>query len=162
MAEVQRPLPDLTEEDTHEFWAATKGGRLTYQQCAQCDTVVFYPRRHCTGCTSGQLEWKTAKGTGTIYTYSVVRQSYHLSSARRFPTWSPGSISTKVRALCPMCWVLVRQISVWSASVSGLIGKLMNRCRYPCFGWFEIGMQSTLISIETVAETTRDVARRLT
>jgi len=77
MAEVQRPLPDLTEADTQEFWAATRSGRLVYQQCAQCDTVVFYPRRHCTGCTSGQLEWKTAKGTGTIYTYSVVRQSYH-------------------------------------------------------------------------------------
>lgn len=77
MAEVQRPLPDVTEEDTHEFWASTKSGRLTYQQCSKCDTVVFYPRRHCTGCTSGQLEWKTAKGTGTIYTYSVVRQSYH-------------------------------------------------------------------------------------
>ncbi len=77
MADVQRPLPDLTEEDTHEFWAATRSGRLVYQQCAQCDTVVFYPRRHCTGCTSGRLEWKTSKGTGTIYTYSVVRQSYH-------------------------------------------------------------------------------------
>lgn len=77
MVNVQRPLPDATEEDTHDFWAATRSGRLVYQQCAQCDTVVFYPRRHCTGCTSGQLEWKTAKGTGTIYTYSVVRQSYH-------------------------------------------------------------------------------------
>ena len=77
MADVQRPLPDLTEEDTREFWAATRSGRLTYQQCAQCDTVVFYPRRHCTGCTSSKLEWKTAVGTGTIYTYSVVRQSYH-------------------------------------------------------------------------------------
>ena len=77
MADVQRPLPDLTEEDTREFWAATRDGRLTYQQCANCDTVVFYPRGHCTGCTGGNLQWKTAKGTGTIYTYSVVRQSYH-------------------------------------------------------------------------------------
>lgn len=77
MADAQRPLPDLTEEDTREFWAATRDGRLTYQQCKNCDTVVFYPRGHCTGCTSGKLEWKTAKGTGTIYTYSVVRQSYH-------------------------------------------------------------------------------------
>lgn len=25
----------------------------------------------------GELVWKTARGKGTIYTYSVVRQSYH-------------------------------------------------------------------------------------
>jgi len=74
---AQRPLPDATEDDTQAFWAATKDRRLTYQQCEDCGTVVFYPRRHCTGCTSGRLAWKDAKGTGTIYTYSVVRQSYH-------------------------------------------------------------------------------------
>ena len=76
-AAAGRPLPDITEDDTREFWAATREGRLTYQQCANCGTVVFHPRRHCTGCTSGRLEWKTARGTGTLYTYSVVRQSYH-------------------------------------------------------------------------------------
>jgi len=76
MADAQRPLPDPGEEDTLEFWAATREERLAYQQCTHCDTVVFYPRAHCTGCTSGRLEWKTAKGTGTIYTYSVVRLSY--------------------------------------------------------------------------------------
>ncbi len=77
MNEPTRPLPSTNEFDTREFWQATKDKKLTYQQCANCETVVFYPRRHCTGCTDGELIWKTASGRGTVYTYSVVRQSYH-------------------------------------------------------------------------------------
>ena len=72
-----RPLPKVGELDTGPFWEATKGKEFKYQQCDSCNTVVFYPRRHCTGCTSGKLEWKTASGKGTVYSYSVVRQSYH-------------------------------------------------------------------------------------
>lgn len=85
MNEPIRPLPRADEFDTREFWAATKDKKLTYQQCKQCKKVVFYPRRHCTGCTSGELEWKTASGKGTVYTFSVVRQSYHPFFRHRIP-----------------------------------------------------------------------------
>jgi len=77
MSDPRRPLPRADEFDTKEFWAATKDKKFTYQQCDSCNTIVFYPRRHCTGCTDGTLQWKTSKGRGTIYTFSVVRQSYH-------------------------------------------------------------------------------------
>jgi len=77
MSEPTRPLPRTDELDTQAFWAATKNKELKYQQCDGCKTVVFYPRRHCTGCTSGVLAWKVSLGAGTVYTYSVVRQSYH-------------------------------------------------------------------------------------
>lgn len=72
-----RPLPRTDELDTQAFWEATKTKEFKYQQCASCGTVVWYPRAHCTGCTSGKLEWKTASGRATVYSYSVVRQSYH-------------------------------------------------------------------------------------
>jgi uncharacterized OB-fold protein len=77
MAEPKRPLPGLHELDTREFWEATKDHEIRYQQCDDCDTVVFYPRRHCTGCLGNSLTWKTSAGLGTVYTYSIVRQSYH-------------------------------------------------------------------------------------
>ena len=77
MAEANRPLPGLNELDTQPFWQATKDHELRYQQCDDCDTVVFYPRRHCTGCLGSSLTWKTSAGKGTVYTFSVVRQSYH-------------------------------------------------------------------------------------
>lgn len=72
-----RPLPRLDELDTRAFWQATAEKRLTYQQCRNCAHIVWYPRAHCTGCVEGDLETKTASGVGTVYTFSVVRQSYH-------------------------------------------------------------------------------------
>jgi len=72
-----RPLPSLEELDTAAFWRATRDGQFRYQQCAGCGTVVWHPRAHCTGCTDGELQWQTAAGEGVVYSFSVVRQSYH-------------------------------------------------------------------------------------
>ena len=77
MNDIKRPLPRPDEYDTREFWQATKDKEFRYQQCDNCETIVFYPRRHCTGCTRGSLTWKVSAGKGTVYTFSVVRQSYH-------------------------------------------------------------------------------------
>ncbi|MGE0625883.1 MAG: Zn-ribbon domain-containing OB-fold protein [Pseudomonadales bacterium] len=73
----RRPLPHLDEPDTGEFWRKTKDRVLGYQHCDDCGTIVFYPRRHCTGCLGSNLTWQASAGEGTIYTFSVVRQSYH-------------------------------------------------------------------------------------
>ena len=72
-----RPLPKLTELDTAEFWRATKNKEFRDQQCANCGTIVWHPRAHCTGCVDGDLQWKTSAGQGTVYSYSIVRLSYH-------------------------------------------------------------------------------------
>ena len=72
-----RPLPRLDEPDTAAFWQKTKDKVLGYQHCDDCGTIVFYPRRHCTGCLGSNLTWQASAGEGTIYTFSVVRQSYH-------------------------------------------------------------------------------------
>ncbi len=77
MNEAKRPLPNLREPDSRAFWEATKDHELRYQKCSDCGTVVFYPRRHCTGCLGQALTWNSAKGEGTVYTFSVIRQSYH-------------------------------------------------------------------------------------
>ncbi len=77
MADFKRPLPNLKEHDTREFWQATKDGKLTYQKCDDCGAIVFYPRQHCTSCVGGNLSWHTASGRGTVYTFSVVRKAEH-------------------------------------------------------------------------------------
>ena len=77
MAYATRPLPSLKELDTQHFWKATKERRLEYQRCNDCDAVVFYPRNHCTSCLGRSLSWHVSKGLGTVYSYSVIRQSYH-------------------------------------------------------------------------------------
>lgn len=85
MSEPTRPLPQHDEPDTGEFWRRTRDGQLSYQQCRKCAGIVFYPRSHCTHCLDGELEWKTASGRATLYTYSVVRQSYHPFFRTRVP-----------------------------------------------------------------------------
>lgn len=70
----ERPLPVFPEPDTEPFWTATGQHRLLYQVCLACGEIVFYPRRHCTGCLSGDLEWRESAGRGTIYTFTVIRQ----------------------------------------------------------------------------------------
>lgn len=85
MTDATRPLPRLNEPDTREFWEATKHKELRYQQCDDCGTVVWHPRRHCTGCIGGTLRWHTASGSGSLYTFSVVRQSYHPFFRTRVP-----------------------------------------------------------------------------
>ena len=85
MADVQRPLPKTHELDTKAFWAATKNEELIYQRCDDCEAVIFYPRRHFTRCLGNSLSWHTATGRGTIYTYSIVRQSYHPFFRQRVP-----------------------------------------------------------------------------
>ena len=85
MSEPKRPLPHLHDPDTRPFWLATRDKVIKYQQCNACGTVVFYPRGHCTGCLDSQLSWKESAGIGTVYTYSVVRQSYHPFFRARAP-----------------------------------------------------------------------------
>lgn len=74
---ASRPLPNLAELDTADFWRATQGKQFNYQQCASCGTVVWHPRAHCTGCLQGKLEWQTSAGMGEVYSFSIIRQSYH-------------------------------------------------------------------------------------
>ncbi len=70
-----RPQPRFPEPNTEEYWENVKAGRLTYQQCSDCDAVVFTPRLLCTTCGSSNLERKESAGTGEVYTFSVVRQN---------------------------------------------------------------------------------------
>ena len=83
--EVTRPLPRLDEPDTAPFWEAACEGRLVYPVCRGCGAIVFYPRRHCTACTSLDLEWRESAGRGTVYTFTVVRQHGHEYFRSRVP-----------------------------------------------------------------------------
>ena len=92
MSEVQdgqlgKLLPRFPELDTQPFWDATKNHELRYQQCAKCDGVIFYPRRHCVHCTSLEIVSKVSKGEGTVYNYSVVRRTKHPAFESLAPYW---------------------------------------------------------------------------
>ena len=55
------------------YWEAAKAGKLTMRSCNKCGKLHYYPRGICPYCMSTDLAWKEMKGTGTVYTYSVMR-----------------------------------------------------------------------------------------
>jgi uncharacterized OB-fold protein len=66
--------PHPTPED-REFWTGARRGELRIQHCTSCGKHQHYARMLCHHCGKQTLEWVTASGTGTIYSFTVVRQN---------------------------------------------------------------------------------------
>ena len=67
------PSPAVNAENKPFFDAAVRG-RLLIKKCISCGEVHHYPRAICPYCFSDRTEWMEAKGSGTIYTCSVLRR----------------------------------------------------------------------------------------
>ena len=67
-----RPIPG-GEGDFGAFYEACAQGRLLVQRCPACDHRQFYPRLVCTACAATP-EWLECAGTGTVHTFTVIRQ----------------------------------------------------------------------------------------
>lgn len=63
-----------THPEHKEYWEAAEEGKLLIKQCNSCGEYHYYPRVLCPFCMSDKTIWKEAKGTGSIYTYSVIRK----------------------------------------------------------------------------------------
>ncbi len=75
MAEERKiPAPQVNPE-TKPFWDAAAAGRLMIGKCNACGQVHFYPRALCPFCLSDKTALMPAAGTGTIYSYSVMRRA---------------------------------------------------------------------------------------
>lgn len=55
------------------YWEAAANSKLMLRWCTSCGKPHHYPREICPLCFSDKLEWREAKGTGEIYTFSVMR-----------------------------------------------------------------------------------------
>jgi uncharacterized protein len=65
-----KPLPYIHDE-TKPYWEAAKRHELKIKRCKTCGGYYFYPRDFCPACFSSDVEWTTASGRGTIYSYTV-------------------------------------------------------------------------------------------
>lgn len=68
---IPSPEPNI---ETKEYWAAAQEGKLLLKRCTGCGEHFHYPRAICPFCDNGETEWTEAKGTGKIYTFSVMRR----------------------------------------------------------------------------------------
>jgi uncharacterized protein len=69
-AMMKDPFADST---TQPFWDAALENRLVAPRCTRCGTFVLTPQPYCFNCQGQEFEWVDLPGTGTIYTYTVVR-----------------------------------------------------------------------------------------
>jgi uncharacterized OB-fold protein len=69
----EKPLP-VVDPESAPYWAALKERRLILKRCLDCGRHHFYPRALCPHCHSDALEWSDARGTGSIYSYTVARR----------------------------------------------------------------------------------------
>jgi len=74
MAERRIPAP-LPNPETAAFWDAARAGKLLVKHCRACGEAHWYPRAACPFCFSTETEWREAAGTGTIYSFSVMRRA---------------------------------------------------------------------------------------
>lgn len=65
------PSPKVLPE-TQAYWSAANEGHLWVKYCCSCETFHHYPRDVCPHCLSVDTEWKTAAGTGTVYSFSTM------------------------------------------------------------------------------------------
>lgn len=73
-------IPEVHPEH-QAYWDAAAEGKLLIKQCDSCDEFHYYPRVICPNCTSDKTSWVEAKGTGVIYTYSVMRRGVQYAIA---------------------------------------------------------------------------------
>jgi uncharacterized OB-fold protein len=83
------PLPDLDWEATRPYWDGAARGELVLPRCDACGQFVWYPRRHCDG---DALTWVPVSGTGTLFSWSVVRHPF-LPQFRELVPFAPALVS---------------------------------------------------------------------
>jgi uncharacterized OB-fold protein len=68
MADKAVPVPT---PETQPFWDGCAAGELRIQRCTACGKPYFYPRPVCPACGSPNVEWFTASGRATLYSYVI-------------------------------------------------------------------------------------------
>lgn len=67
------PSPPVNAENA-SFFDAARGGKLLLGYCVPCDEPHYYPRASCPFCGSMDTRLVPARGTGRIYSFSVMRR----------------------------------------------------------------------------------------
>ena len=69
-----KPAP-AADPATLEYWDAARRGELRIPLCADCDRHHMYPRTVCPHCGSARLLWTASRGTGEVYSFTVVHRA---------------------------------------------------------------------------------------
>ena len=67
---IQDPYAD---ESSQPFWDGGKAGKLMAARCTGCGTKMLQQPSHCYVCQKREFVWEELPGTGTIFSYTIVR-----------------------------------------------------------------------------------------
>ncbi len=74
----ERPLP-LVDPDSREFWQWCQHRQLRIQRCVNCLLYIHAPAPVCSRCGSTELGFTRVKGTGSVYTFTVIHRAISAS-----------------------------------------------------------------------------------
>ena len=77
-------IPAFTDL-TRPYWESARAGRLVTQRCRACGNIWHPPLPVCPHCHGTDIGWEEVSGTGTVYTYTVVRHATHAALADHIP-----------------------------------------------------------------------------
>jgi uncharacterized protein len=70
-----KPVPVPTEAD-RPYWDALRERKVVFARCTSCGSMTQRLPMACTRCRGEAFEWTEVSGRGTIYTFSVARQTW--------------------------------------------------------------------------------------
>ena len=70
---------------TQPFWDAAASHQLTAPRCTNCGTFRLPPTRFCARCRHQEIEFVELPGTGTVFSFIVVRHPLNPDMARYVP-----------------------------------------------------------------------------
>ncbi len=73
MAFDRTPQAPAESPDNQPYWDGARAGKLILGKCLDTGTLFHYPRKVSPFTLSNNVEFVEAKGTGTIYSWSVAR-----------------------------------------------------------------------------------------
>jgi uncharacterized OB-fold protein len=70
-------VPNVHDRETAGFFTAASEGRLVYRACLDCGRGLHPPTAHCPSCGSWNTDWKQARGSGRLYSWTTVTRQIH-------------------------------------------------------------------------------------
>jgi hypothetical protein len=84
MKEYKKPLP-VPQPWSKKFWEGAKQHKFLIQYCKDCGKKIFYPRKFCPECWSGNLDWSESKGRGKVNTFTIAMSNVEERFAEDIP-----------------------------------------------------------------------------
>lgn len=79
MSITDHPFADA---DSESWWQALQRGELLIQGCGECGRLRWPARAMCNECGSFEWDWVSAKGSGTVASWTVTHRPSGLDAGR--------------------------------------------------------------------------------